>query len=373
VAQTVTKAVNNKVAALTTTAAPAKPAVALAKPAAAQAAVAAKPAILQPTAAAKPAAAAPVSKLQSPAAVVKLGTAPIQSAAGYTSAATKTNAAAAPAAAASAAAVSGSGTDAGTYASGDGPVIVDIQRSDSGYENKIYWSSDNWQTRNYLGVYDHTASINLGSFKAGTKIEFGIDNGNGDFFKTGGAAVSSDNFQHTRVQNNGGVLTVGFEDLRGGGDRDFNDAIITVRGLSRAAQSPVAPPLIAAPSQSGAAGANADPGGNRSGLMDGTNPGNGAGRVNSPNQGTNNPNQAPANNTANAAKPVIPAPAASVAKPAVAPAPAKAVTVAAPTASVGKPAVAPAPAKVPVANAAPLKAPAPSPVAVQAASAARKS
>ncbi len=39
---------------------------------------------------------------------------------------------------------------------------------------------------------------------------------------------------------------------------------------------------------------------NRSGLGDGTNPGQGIGKTNSPNQGTNNPNNKPAESTAEA-------------------------------------------------------------------------
>jgi len=262
--------------------------------------------------------------------------------------------------------------DGSLYATGEGSVKVDIMASDSGYENKIYWSADNWKTKNYLGVDNQTASFDLGKFEKGTKIEFGIDNGQGDFFKTGSG--NTDGFQHTRVSSDAGGTTVGFEDLRGGGDQDFNDAIIRVGGLSNAqpgnaapasAQTPktgsvappktgsVAPPkdntpaapvavskpepakpepvvskpepakpepakpapapvVVAKPepakpapapvvAKPAPAPAPAKPApaptpaketkDNRSGLGDGTNPGNGAGRVNSPNTGTENPNQ----------------------------------------------------------------------------------
>jgi hypothetical protein len=181
------------------------------------------------------------------------------------------------------------------FVAGAGDVVVDIQNSDSGYDNKIYWSADNWKTRNFLGVDNQTASINLGKFTAGTKIDFGIDNGNGDFFKTGSAGVNSDGFQHARVQSDAAATKIGFEDLRGGGDQDFNDAILSVRSLpkqqSPAIQNP-APVVVKAPEKPGSTGAKPPTKDNRSGLGDGTNPGQGGGRVNSPNAGTDNPNKA---------------------------------------------------------------------------------
>jgi DNA-binding XRE family transcriptional regulator len=182
------------------------------------------------------------------------------------------------------------------FVAGATEVVVDIQNSDSGYNNKIYWSADNWNTRNYLGVGNQTASISLGKFKSGTKIEFGIDNGNGDFFKTGSAGLNSDGFQHARVQSDSAGMQIGFEDLRGGGDQDFNDAIVSVRNLPEKPQSPVVQnpaPVVKTPETPGSTGNKPPAKDNRSGLGDGTNPGHGDGRVNSPNNaGTDNPNKA---------------------------------------------------------------------------------
>lgn len=211
--------------------------------------------------------------------------------------------------------------DPAAYVAGDGPVVVDVMHSDSGYENRIYWSSDNWQTANFIGIDDQTATVNLGTFKPGTKLEFGIDNGNGDFFRTGSAAANSDNFQHAKVSRATDGVLVGFEDLRGGGDRDFNDAFIKVRSLPAAVPAParvvvpapakVAVPapakvdvpaparvvvpapaktVVTVPAKRSPAPAKTQPvPDNRSGLGDGTNPGQGVGTVRSPNTGTNNP------------------------------------------------------------------------------------
>lgn len=134
-------------------------------------------------------------------------------------------------------------SDAPAYIAGNGPVVVDIMGSDSGYENQIFWSDDNWKTRHFIGVDNHTASVNLGSFTPGTKIEFGIVNGNNEFYRTGSASSNFDAYQHARVDKVADGVQIGFEDLRGGGDQDFNDAIIRVRSRPRAD----APPTPAAP------------------------------------------------------------------------------------------------------------------------------
>lgn len=194
-------------------------------------------------------------------------------------------------------------TNANGVVAGKGRVVIDIEASDSGYNNRIYYSTDNFKTKQYVGIDNETGSVDLGTFKPGTTIRFGIDNGQGDFFQTGGKAANSDKVDHTKVSKlaDGGVR-VGFEDLRGGGDRDFNDAIIKVRSVAvGAALNPPAPGASAgtpaaggnsgAPAAGGSAGtpAASTGNGNRSGLGDGTNPGQGSGTGNSPNQGTLNP------------------------------------------------------------------------------------
>jgi hypothetical protein len=213
-------------------------------------------------------------------------------------------------------------TAANGFVAGNGDVIVDIQHSDSGYQNKIYWSADNFATKHYIGVDDEVGQVNIGRFASGTKIQFGIDNGNGDFFRTGGGDANADGEVHAQTtQGSDGRLQIGFEDLRGGGDRDFNDAVISVRnqpsvtpqqsvntGKSEKASITKAANHGAAtsPTQSKTDAtikkdASKD---NRSGLGDGTNPGQGSGRVNSPNTGTLNPGGSTTKTSAKPAAPV---------------------------------------------------------------------
>ncbi len=180
------------------------------------------------------------------------------------------------------------GSADGGVIAGKGRVVVDIEASDSGYDNKIYFSTDNFKTRTYIGIDNQTGSVDLGSFKPGTKIQFGIDNGQGDFFKTGNKAANPDKFVHAQTaKTTDGGVRIGFEDLRGGGDKDFNDAIIKVRSVAQGVALPAPPAAPAAPSAPAPSTPTSND--NRSGLGDGSNPGQGSGTANSPNQGTLNP------------------------------------------------------------------------------------
>lgn len=125
-----------------------------------------------------------------------------------------------------------------SFVAGKGDVIVDVKNSDSGYDNKIFWSTDNFKTKHYIGVDNNTDSVNIGKFAEGTKIDFGIENGEGQFFRTGSAANNSDNIKHATVTKTAEGTQYGFEDLNGGGDNDFNDAIFNVRNAPAATDTP---------------------------------------------------------------------------------------------------------------------------------------
>jgi hypothetical protein len=132
-------------------------------------------------------------------------------------------------------------TKTGGFVAEGGEVVVDIKASESGYNNKLYWSTDNFVTKNYIGIDNQQASVSLGKFAKGTRIEFGIDNGQNQFFKTGGATANVDGVDHTQVTQTAQGTLIGFEDLMGGGDRDYNDAIILVRQGSAQPATPATP------------------------------------------------------------------------------------------------------------------------------------
>ncbi len=79
--------------------------------------------------------------------------------------------------------------------------------------------------------------VNLGKFDAGTKLDFFlIANGAGaqgwsTTYSTD-KSVNPDGINHvvafTQMQRNSPYLIIGFEDMSGGGDRDFNDAVFVV-------------------------------------------------------------------------------------------------------------------------------------------------
>src|SRR5207249_4385017 len=87
----------------------------------------------------------------------------------------------------------------------------------------------------FIGIDNdvEAASVNLGrNFVAGTELVFGIFVRDTEkTYKMGPASRNPDNFVHAKVE----FLTptsarVRFEDLDGGGDQNYNDAVFTVSG-----------------------------------------------------------------------------------------------------------------------------------------------
>ncbi len=75
--------------------------------------------------------------------------------------------------------------------------------------------------------------VDLGSFKAGTKLDFFIIAngfyGGKEYFSTE-QSVNMDGVVHavSLASNGSAYLIIGFEDLKGGGDRDYNDLVFAV-------------------------------------------------------------------------------------------------------------------------------------------------
>jgi len=69
-------------------------------------------------------------------------------------------------------------------------------------------------------------SMDLGSFAEGTELVFKLIVGNaGSVFYTGQAARNPDGVVHAKLESGTDQTLVGFEDLFGGGDRDYNDLV----------------------------------------------------------------------------------------------------------------------------------------------------
>lgn len=86
------------------------------------------------------------------------------------------------------------------------------------------------------------SQFSLGSFDAGSTLSFNIfvDEIGATFFN-GLASRNSDNVIHAAYSNPvGNTITIGFEDLFGGGDLDYNDLVFSLTNVY-AATAPVSP------------------------------------------------------------------------------------------------------------------------------------
>jgi hypothetical protein len=76
--------------------------------------------------------------------------------------------------------------------------------------------------------------LDLGVFNAGTELIFELNNQSGGIFLTGPANRNPDNLAHAIVDDQfaPGQTFVGFEDLFGGGDFDYNDLQFTLSNVT---------------------------------------------------------------------------------------------------------------------------------------------
>ena len=114
------------------------------------------------------------------------------------------------------------------YSTG-GDVIVTVLPSDAGYTSEIWLfepGTDTYIATNRL--FDFGTEVNLGFYASGVELVFGIYVRNtGKTFYTGPGSRNPDQLAHAKVDAAAGETTVGFEDLFGGGDFDFNDAVFS--------------------------------------------------------------------------------------------------------------------------------------------------
>src|SRR5689334_23594070 len=120
-----------------------------------------------------------------------------------------------------------------------GDVVVTSASNEAGYMSELFLEGldgdgsvifNNWTTP--VG-----ASLDLGSFAAGTELVFKLFvKQTGDVFFTGSADRNADGQVHALIENVGGQVMVGFEDLRGGGDRDYNDLVFAFTSVNLSSQ-----------------------------------------------------------------------------------------------------------------------------------------
>jgi hypothetical protein len=112
------------------------------------------------------------------------------------------------------------------------PVTVTMVLSDTSYQDSLTLDApasaplmDAWTTP--VGT-----AVSVGPYPVGTELIFGIDVRNtGDHWQSGTSSRNADGVAHVAVTYEGACAwTIGFEDLFGGGDADYNDVVFRVEG-----------------------------------------------------------------------------------------------------------------------------------------------
>lgn len=131
-----------------------------------------------------------------------------------------------------------------------GEVEVRVLPSSSGFSNEISLYEPNgmggFQVAQFIGIDNNTtAFMSLGVFAPGTELVFGIETDKGHTFLNGPAGRNPDNLEHAFVDDMFGgdptIARIRFEDIFGGGDNDFNDAVIEIRQTPDPAAGPLVP------------------------------------------------------------------------------------------------------------------------------------
>ncbi|GJL52891.1 MAG: hypothetical protein NPIRA02_00230 [Nitrospirales bacterium] len=108
----------------------------------------------------------------------------------------------------------------------DGNVTATFQGSNAGYISSLYLGDTKIFTSNQASG----STFDLGHFTAGTQLQFRLEVHNtGQTFYTGSGTNNADGLAHAIVSDafGQGETLVSFEDLLGGGDRDYNDLIFS--------------------------------------------------------------------------------------------------------------------------------------------------
>ena len=132
------------------------------------------------------------------------------------------------------------------YATGE-EIFVRFVSYDAAYRNDLYFFAYVGQsTANAQYLFTNQTAVPgsqtqvLGSFNPGQEIVFGIyvyDQARGRYYTyySGAPSNNPDGVQHVQLSQTGDGkyrIRVGFEDLYGGGDKDYNDLIFEVSGVT---------------------------------------------------------------------------------------------------------------------------------------------
>ncbi|PKN82774.1 MAG: hypothetical protein CVU47_01710 [Chloroflexi bacterium HGW-Chloroflexi-9] len=120
------------------------------------------------------------------------------------------------------------------FVAADACIAIKVMAFSAGYTSQIWLMGPDGPR--YLGVTNQNVNqqVTVGFYAAGTTLDFGIKvQQTGYTFVTGTASANPDNLVHAQINaGSGSVLyVVGFEDVYGGGDQDYNDVVFQVIGI----------------------------------------------------------------------------------------------------------------------------------------------
>ena len=129
-----------------------------------------------------------------------------------------------------------------------GNVVIRFEGSDAGYDSLISVNGGAQIFANHSTAVGST--IDLGSFAAGTQLDIVLHVvTTGEAFHTGSGAGNSDALAHADVVYNfqeTGRTWIGFEDIKGGGDHDYNDHQFSFTNVQTAVPEPATYALMLA-------------------------------------------------------------------------------------------------------------------------------
>ena len=114
----------------------------------------------------------------------------------------------------------------------DGDVTLTFISKEAAHSSDLFLSNSSGAILNNQNTV-FGQMFNLGNFAAGTKLVFNIfNNTTGNQFFTGLPESNPDNTLHAIFKLiNENTIQVGFEDLFGGGDKDYNDLIFNISNV----------------------------------------------------------------------------------------------------------------------------------------------
>ena len=124
----------------------------------------------------------------------------------------------------------------GTLIATGGDVVVTFDSNGADYMSELFLDGAYGDELGVLFNNKTTAvgtSKNLGSFEGGTELIFKLFvRETGDAFYTGDASRNLDSLIHATAYDRGDQLLIGFEDVLGGGDLDYNDLVFAFSNVT---------------------------------------------------------------------------------------------------------------------------------------------